>query len=156
MTLLPIQFWTKFKKKEFGELNPNESLDLIQNYLNEEGFNYIKRKKNKIIFHKSDGWTSFNTKSFLVSGVIKTRVKNGNLTVINGNWMVFLIAVPFLLLILVADSELSTLDESDIKIIWGAFAVFFGGNLIIRIIAHLNFNETIKNLIKKNNTQHRV
>jgi len=156
MTLLPIQFWTKFKKKEFGELNSSESLDLIQNYLNEEGFNYIKRKKNKIIFHKFDGWTSFNTKSFLASGVIKTRMKNGSLTVINGNWMVFLIAIPFLLLILVADSKFSTLDESDIEIIWGVFAMLFGGNLIIRIIAHLNFNGKIKKIIKKNYTQHRV
>ena len=156
MRFLPIQFWTYFKNEEYGELNSFEVLDLIQGYLNQKGFNYIKRKNKVIVFHKADGLSLFDTKSFLFSGVVKAIEKNGNLTIINGNWMVFLIALPFILGILIADSNFSTLDKNDLGIIWGAFFLLFGGNLIIRIIAHFNFKLTIKELIKKNYTQHRL
>ncbi|MFT4697427.1 MAG: hypothetical protein ACI9SJ_000550 [Flavobacteriaceae bacterium] len=149
MTLLPIQFRTKLKKEEFGELSSSESLDIIQNYLNEKSFNYIKRKKNKIIFHKLNGFSLLNTKSFLVSGVIKTKVKNKELIIINGNWMVLLYSLPFLFFILIAESKFSTLEKSNLEIIWAAFIILFGGNLIIRIIAHLDFSITIKRIIKK-------
>ncbi|MCF6278879.1 MAG: hypothetical protein L3J14_00865 [Flavobacteriaceae bacterium] len=121
---------------------PNQ--DLIENYLNEQGFNYIKRKDNKIVFHKYNFWTLFDVKSFLVSGIVKTKIKNGNLIVINGNWMIFLLAIPFLVLILTAKSKFSTLEKSDVDMIWGVFAFIFGGNLIFRVIAHISFSETIK------------
>ena len=155
MTFLPIQFWTKFKKEEFGELDSSEILDLIQNYLNEQGFNFIERRKNKIVFHKLNGWSTFNFKSILVSGVITTKKKDGNLTVINGNWMILLLAMPFLFFIAVADSKFSTLDSIDLDLVWGAFYWVFGGNLVLRFFAHATFCETIETIIKENYTQQR-
>ncbi|QCX38172.1 hypothetical protein FF125_06910 [Aureibaculum algae] len=156
MTFLPIQFWTKFKKADFGELDSSEILNLIQDYLDETGFNYVKRKENKIAFHKADGWSSFNVKSFLHSGVVKIKSNNGDLTIINGNWMVFLIAIPFIIGILAADSKFSTLDTNDVDMIWYAFYWIFGGNLFIRIIAHFAFKSAIEELVRKNYTQHNL
>ena len=156
MTFLPIQFWTKFKKEEFGELDSSEILDLIQNYLNEQGYNFIKRKKNKLAFHKLNGWTSLNLKSILVSGVIKAKKKDGNLIVTNGNWMIILVAVPFLFFLLMADSKFSTIDSNDLDILWSAFYWLFGGNLILRIFAHASLCGIIETLIKENYTQQSV
>lgn len=153
MTLLPIQFWTKFNQSDFRGLDTPEVLDLVQKYLEEKGFNYISRKENKLIFHKADGWTSFNTKSFLVSGVVKVRKDGQTLRVINGNWMVLIIALPFITFLMLSESNFSTLDESDLTIIWNAFLWIFIGNLIIRIIAHLSFKGKIEELIRKNYAQ---
>ncbi len=74
MTFLPIQFSKKYKKEEFGELHPSEILDLIQNYLNKQGFLYVKRKKDKIIFHIINP-KSYRFKGILVSGIIKVKKK---------------------------------------------------------------------------------
>ena len=71
MTLLPIQFRTKIDTDKNTDLNRSDILDTIQNYFEEEGYNYISRKKNKVIFHKANLWQSFNFKSFLVSGTVK-------------------------------------------------------------------------------------
>ena len=155
MTFLPIQFRTKIKFSKSDKLDKTDILYVIERYLIEEKFNYIVRKKNKIIFHKSDGWTSFNAKSFLVSGIVKVTEKDDGFEVINGNWMVFLIAIPFLLIIFLAGSDFSTIDENDLRIVKYFFAVLFGGNLIIRFFAHLTFKIKIKELIK-NYAQHRL
>ncbi len=149
MTYLPIQFHTKLRTKEFGELKPTEVLDIVENYLREKGFNYVQRTESKIVFHKSNFWTSIDLKSFLVSGIVTIKKNDDILTITNGNWMVFLIAVPFIPILLIADSDFSTLDEFDIRLIWGAFFWLFGGNLFARIIAHLSFKSTLKKLIKK-------
>ncbi len=146
--MLPIQFKTRFSKEELGELTPSEILDVIQNWLEGKGFRYVKRKNDKIIFHKADGWTLFNTRSFLVSGIVKIKNKNGGIVVVNGNWMVLLIVVPFLIIILFAKSRYSTIDEADVDILWTALIVLFGLNLITRIIAHWRFKSTIKEMIK--------
>ncbi|SHI56821.1 hypothetical protein SAMN05216261_1103 [Algibacter luteus] len=143
-----MQFRTKIKYSKFNKLDKADIFNVIERYLNEERFNYSVRKKNKIIFHKSDGWTSFNAKSFLVSGIVKVTEKDDGFEIINGNWMVFLIAIPFLLIIFLADSDFSTIDENDIRIIKYFFTVIFGGNLIIRFFAHLTFKTKIKELIK--------
>lgn len=153
MTFLPIQFSTKFKKDEYGELDSSVILDIIQNYLNEKGYNYVERKNNKLAFHKLNGLSSLKLKSILVSGIIKTKKKDGNLIVINGNWMILLIAIPFLLFIAVADSIFSTLDTNDIRMIWIAFFWIFGGNLILRFFAHAKLCRTIETIIKENYTQ---
>jgi hypothetical protein len=147
--MLPIQFKTRFRKEELKDLTSSEILDVIQNWLEEKGFRYINRKENKIVFHKADGWHSVNARSFLVSGVIKIKVKKEELIIINGNWMVFLIALPFLLFILIADSRYSTFDKGDVSIIWVFFIVIFGGNLVIRIIAHWGLKSAIKEMVKK-------
>lgn len=146
--MLPIQFKTRFRKEEIKDLTSTEILDVIQNWLEEKGFRYINRKENKIVFHKADGWHSINARSFLVSGVIKLKDKKEELVIINGNWMVFLIALPFLLFILIADSRYSTFDKGDVSIIWVFFFVIFGGNLVTRIIAHWGLKSAIKKMIK--------
>lgn len=146
--MLPIQFKTRFRKEELKGLTSNDILDVIQKWLEEKGFRYINRKENKIVFHKADGWHSFNARSFLVSGVIKIKVKKEELIIINGNWLVFLIAIPFLLFILLADSTYSTFDKGDVNILWVFFIVIFGGNLVTRIIAHWGLKSAINKMIK--------
>jgi hypothetical protein len=150
---LPIQFNTKIKKEEFGDLCSSKILDLIENYLVEENFSYITRKDNKIFFHVLHIYLWFDVKSFLVSGTVRVKNKNGNLTITNGNWMVFLIAVPFVILFLIANTKFSTFGKTDFEMIWWFMITIFGGNLIFRFFAHLNFKETIKKLIIKNKAQ---
>lgn len=150
MVLLSIQFWTKLKRKEFERLNSDLILDTVQEYLEEKGYNYINRKKNKITFHKANGWTSFNTKSFIVSGIVKVKDEEESLIVTNGNWMVFLIAIPFLLFCFLSKTSYSTLDEFDLTFLKNAFLWIFGINLLIRVIAHLNFKAHLEKLIINN------
>lgn len=145
MTFLPIQFRTRIKSDLFKK---KEILDIIEEYLKKEKFNYINRKSDKIIFHKADGWNSLNIKSYLVSGIVKIKERDGEFEIINGNWMVFLITIPFIIFLLTSKSEYSTLDSTDINILNYFFIVLFGGNLIIRIFAHLTFRNKIKELIK--------
>ena len=146
--MLPIQFKTRFRKEELKDLTSTDILDIIQKWLEEKEFGYINRTKDKIVFHNAVVWQSFNVRSFLVSGVIKIKDKNEELIIINGNWMVFLIAIPFLLFILLADSRYSTFDKGDVDIIWVFFIVIFGGNLLTRIIAHWGLKSAIKKMIK--------
>ena len=146
--MLPIQFKTSFTKEELGKLTSSEILDVIQNWLEEKGFRHVIRKNNKIIFHKADGWHSLYARSFLVSGIVKIKEKNGKLIVINGIWMVFLFVIPFLIVILLAKSRYSTMDEGDIGILWIAFTAVFGGNFITRVIAHWAFKSAIQGMIK--------
>jgi hypothetical protein len=148
MTLLPIQFRTKIKFSQYEKLNKSDILDKIENYLEEENFKYVIKKENKIVFHAADIWTFFNVKSFLVSGIIKLEEKEDGFLIINGNWMVFLISIPLIMILLLSGSDFSTLDENDIKIVKYIFALLFGGNLMIRIIAHLIFKYKIRDLIK--------
>lgn len=145
MIFLPIRFRTRIKS---NLLKKEEILDIIEGYLNDERFSYINRKSDKIIFHKADGWTSWKFRSFLVSGVVKIKKTNGEFEITNGNWMVFLIALPFIIMFLLGNSEYSTLDRNDLKILNYFFIVLFGGNLITRIIAHLRFRNKIKTLLK--------
>ena len=148
MTFLPIQFRTKIKFSKYEKLNKSDILDKIENYLQEENFKYIVKNKSKIVFHAINIWTFFNVKSFLVSGIVKLEEKEDGILIINGNWMVFLILVPFILILLISDSDFSTLDVNDIQIVKYFFAVLFGGNLIIRFFAHWTFKLKIKELIK--------
>ena len=46
---------------------------------------------------------------------MKIKNKNGGIVVVNGNWMVLLIVVPFLIIILFAKSRYSTIDEADVS-----------------------------------------
>ena len=156
MTFLPIQFWTKLTKEEFRELKSSEILDLIENYLEKENFRYIKRKKDKIVFHKANGWTSSVFKDYLVSGVVRVKETEKEITINNGNWMVFLIVLPFLIFLLLTYSKFSTLDENDIMIIKYFLIIGCGGIIIIRFFAHLKLKRTIINLIKKNFIQQHV
>ena len=151
MTLLPIQFWNTYNKDDFENLSSKSVLDVIENYLEEKGFNYIKRTENKIIFHSIfDGWGGFDIRTTLVSGVVKINENGKKIKIINGNWLSLIIALPFLIFILLAKSRFSTLDENDLDLVWNAFAVIYIGNLIIRIVSHILFKERINNLVKKN------
>jgi len=145
MIFLPIQFRTKIKSDLY---NKEGILDIIEEYLKKERFNYVSRKSDKVIFHKASGWHSWNVKSYLVSGVVKIKEKDGEFEIINGNWMVFLIAIPFIIFIQLGKSEYSTFDKTDIQILNYFFIILFGANFITRIIAHFNFKNKIKELIK--------
>ena len=147
--ILPIIFWTKIKRENLGELTSDDILDLVDKYLTENRFNYINRKQNKIIFHKADGFTFMRMKDFLVSGEIRIKEEKDNFKIINGNWMVFLIAIPFLIFIYLANSKFSTLDENDIQMIWTFFLMLFIPNLLIRVVAHFRLKGTIENMIEK-------
>ncbi|MFK5981528.1 MAG: hypothetical protein QM499_01340 [Flavobacteriaceae bacterium] len=147
--ILPIIFWTKIKKEKLGKLNTEDILDLLDEYLSEKGFNYINRKQNKIIFHKADGFTFMRMKDFLVSGEIRIKEKKDSLTITNGNWMIFLIAIPFLILYFLSKSEFSTFDKNDIQMIWIIFLILFIPNLIIRIVAHFELKGAIEKMIEK-------
>ena len=154
--ILPIIFWTKIKKEKLGRINCEDILELIEKYLSDKKFNYVKRKKNKIIFHNIDGIILFRLKDFLASGEIKIIEKKDELIIQNGNWMVFLLAIPFLFFILLAKSKFSTIDQDDIQIIWTFFIVLFIPNLLVRIVAHFYFKTKIESLInqkKLNNAQ---
>ena len=146
--MLPIQFTTKINKEKLQNVTTEEILDVVQNWLDKKGFQYIKRKKNKIIFHKADGLTLLNFRSFLVSGIVKVKEKNKKILIVNGNWMILLIGIPFLIIYLLAQSSYSTIDESDVNILLTALIVIFGFNFILRIIAHWGFKSTIKELIE--------
>ena len=146
--MLPIQFRTSIKKEELKDLSSEDILDVIQDWLEEKGFRYINRKKDKIIFHAADGWISWNARSFLVSGIVKIKEEKRELIIINGNWLVFIIALPFLLFILLADSRYSTFDQGDVDLLWMFFSVLFGGNLVTRILAHWGLKSAIKKMIK--------
>ncbi|RMA67686.1 hypothetical protein BXY75_0039 [Ulvibacter antarcticus] len=148
MTFLPIQFRTKIKFSDYEKLNKSDILDKIENYLELKNYNYVVRKENSIVFHKSNAWTSFDFKSFLVSGIVKLKERKDGFVIISGNWMVFLIAIPFILILLLSKSDYSTLDVNDIQIIEYSFATLFGVNMIIRFFAHLIFKYKIKDLIK--------
>ena len=137
----------QFRPKVKLDIEASEVLDVVEKYLKEKEFGYVNRKDNRISFHKFNFWKSLDLKSLLVSGTVIVKKENGLITLINGNWKVFLIAIPFLLLIVISDSEISTLDEFDVNIIWMAFAWLFGGNLVTRFIAHLNFKMILKKII---------
>ncbi len=147
--ILPIIFWTKIKKNELGKLNSEDILDIVEEYLSENDYNYINRKDNRIKFHKMDGFSFMRFKDFLVSGVIKIKEKNDSLIIINGNWMVFLIALPFLILYFLSKSKFSTFDQNDIDMIWNILLVLFIPNLLIRLFAHLKFKGMIIDMIEK-------
>mgnify|MGYP001439056774 CR=1 FL=1 len=145
MNFLPIQFRTKIKSNDYKK---SEILDLIEDYLKKEKFNYVDRKPDKIIFHKASGWHSWNVRSKLVSGIVKVKETNGGFVIINGNWMVFLILIPFILIWILSKTKYSTIDQNDLSILFFFFLVLFGGNLITRFYAHLTFKNKIKKIIK--------
>ena len=149
MTFLPIQFTTKFPKHKLGKLNSKVILDEIERWLIVERFNYVERKENKIVFHKGSLWSGLNIRSFLVSGVIKVEYKNEDVLVTNGNWMIFLIAIPFLVVIASASSRYSSFEKKEIEIIWIAFLWLFGVNFFVRLYAHWSFNKRIKRMIEE-------
>lgn len=151
MPYLPIKFQIKLNKKEFKGLNHSNILDLIQNYLEERKYNYIIRKEKKItFFHANTFLLIWKYNSFLLGGTIKVKEKKGKIIIENGFWMLFILAIPFIFLIILSYTEYSTLDETDINIILMFFIEVFGVNLIIQILEHLNFKRVIKILIKEN------
>ena len=62
MTFLPIQFRSKLEILD-NEINVTDALDIVEDYFRENNYNYIKRKKDRVIFHKANGWSSLNFKS---------------------------------------------------------------------------------------------
>jgi len=48
-----------------NEINVTDALDITEDYFRENNYNYIKRKKDRVIFHKANGWSSLNFNSFL-------------------------------------------------------------------------------------------
>ena len=149
MTFLPIQFKTKFPKDKFGELNSKEILDEIERWLIEERFNYVERKQHRILFHAMSGWVGLNIRSSLVSGIVKIKHQNEDLIITNGNWMIFLVTVPFLIVLALASSRYSSFDKADIEIVWIAFSWLFGMNLVTRIYAHWSFKKRIKQMVEE-------
>ena len=146
--LLPIIFRTSFKKIEIQNISTDEILTLIEQYLNYHRFNYIKRKKDRIIFHKATAFSFMNTRDFLVSGIVKINDKGDKLIITNGNWMVFLLVIPFLVILILIESRFSTIDSKDVQIFWYFFGIIFLMNYIIRFFSHIGFKSRIKELIK--------
>jgi hypothetical protein len=79
----------------------------------EKNYYYIKRKKDRVIFYKANGWSSLNFKSFLVSGIVIVKKEKNKLIITNGNWLVFSIAVPFLIIYSLGKTSKSSFDEFD-------------------------------------------
>lgn len=145
MELLPVQFSEKYSRAEYGELQSSQVLDLIQNYLNEQGFPYIKRKKDEISFHVI--YTkSFRFKGILFSGVVKASKVNGDLVVMNGNWMV-LLSILIIPLIFIIINLISGTESYEIP--WFLVITAVIGNFIIRLIGHFIFRQRIRNLVKQ-------
>ena len=147
MQFLPIQYSSSFEKSEFPELRSTEIMDCLQEYLKNRGFNYIKREGNKINFHQNSLWRDKN--SFLMSGTILLVENEKTIKVINGNWMVVLISIPFIFLFVASKTQYSTFDESDMEILWIFFLVLFIGNVISRVVAHLILRNRIRALVNK-------
>lgn len=149
MNFLPIRFRTKLRFKEGGKLSVSDALDIIERYLQEEKFNYINRKSNRLVFHKADIWNSWNVKSYLVSGIVIVKQKNNELEITNGNWMVFLISIPFILLLILSETKYSTFDSKDQNILLLSFVVLFSLNLLTRIFMHRKFKRKIRQLLSE-------
>lgn len=150
MNFLPIRFKTILKLKEGSKLNNvSDALNVIEDYLQEEKFNYIKRESDTLIFHKANIWSSLNVKSHLVSGVVIVKQKNNELEITNGNWMVLLVSVPFMILLLLSKTKYSTFDLRDQNILLLFFAVLFIANVLSRFFAHRKFKRKIRQLLSE-------
>jgi len=146
--ILPIIFWTKFPKPGNNDIDTEKVLDKLEQYFIDNDYNYIRRLKNKLIFHKMDGFSFMRFKDFLVSGKIKVIEKKDSIIVINGNWMIFLLLIPFMIFYALANSEYSTIDQNEIESIWNIFWLLFLLNLLARIIAHYMLKDIIIDLIE--------
>jgi len=146
LTFLPIQFRSKLEILD-NEINVTDALDIVEDYFRENNYNYIKRKKDRVIFHKANGWSSLNFKSFLVSGIVKIRKEQNQLIITNGNWLVFSIVVPFLIIYLLGNISKLSFDEFDFQMLFFSFAWLFGVNLLARIFAHWKLKSILKKKI---------
>lgn len=146
MTFLPIQFRSKLEILD-NEINVTDALDITEDYFRENNYNYIKRKKDRVIFYKANGWSSLNFNSFLVSGIVKIRKEQNQLIITNGNWLVFSIVVPFLIIYLLGNISKLSFDEFDFQMLFFSFAWLFGVNLLARIFAHWKLKSILKKKI---------
>ena len=141
---LPIKYKTHFTQQELGELNTEDIFDLLEIHLDYIGMHYVERKKDKIIFHKADGHFLLpKYRDFLMSGEIRIESSNNEITVINGNWLVFTWPIPTLILIVLAYSKWSAIPSDEIQVLWGITASLFLPNLFLRIIAHKELKNRI-------------
>jgi hypothetical protein len=149
--ILPIKFWTILKKSDFKDLTNDDILDIVEKYLADQRFHYIKRKKNRIVFHSLSLYHGFRFKDFVICGIIsvKENRKRDKIVVENGNWMVLLIGLFFLVFFLIGKSNRSTFDADDFQILRTAFTAIFIANFIIRFIAHLFLKMDIEALISE-------
>lgn len=150
MTFLPIKFQTKFKVAEYKDLNRDEILRLTKDYLYNDGFEWVKQKKDTLVFYRLGGFTSFFNNFSMGSGEVRVLEDSEYITVVNGNWTVFLIAIPFIVLLIIGYLPISTFDADDTDLIWTAFLFLFGGNVLIRTRGHYSFKEKLKDLINEN------
>jgi hypothetical protein len=149
--ILPIKFWTNLKKSDIKTLSNDDILDIVENYLAERRFHFIKRKKNRIIFHSLSLYHGFRFKDFVICGIVSVREnrKKDKIIVENGNWMVLLIGLFFLLFFLIGKSSRSTFDADDFQLIRTAFSWIFIANFIIRFIAHLFLKIELESVISE-------
>ncbi len=149
MTFLPIRFRTKINKTKSQEIGTSEILDIIEKYLDDRRYNYIIRKKNRILFHHANLLLlQWKYKSWLIGGTVRVIEKKDSIIIENGFWFMFFLLIPFVLLLLLSNSKFSTLDNSDTEIIWFfLFVVFL--SLLIQIRAHWVFRNRIKAEIER-------
>lgn len=69
--------------------------------------------------------------------MVKIKDKTGGFEIVNGNWMVILVALAFIIGLLVPAPSFSSFDKTEIERAKTCFVFGFGGNLMIRFFAYL-------------------
>lgn len=142
----PIQFQSKFKKSDL-EIESKEVVNLIKEFLDYNGYGYVKRNGNKIFFHRLGNF-NFSWYDFILSGTIIVKENSKEIIVINWNWFVLLIPIPFLTILLLAHSNKSSFDGYEIEFLEFTTIYFFIGYLIISLLGQLKLKREIKRLVK--------
>ena len=93
---------------------------------------------------------SWNFSDLIGSGSIKLKTKNNKIVITLKHHFVFLILFFFTILYLLMTSRYSTFDNGDKEIITIAFIWLFGGNYIIKLIAHYRLKRKINELVNWN------
>lgn len=147
---LPIKFSNEYSKTDSKYLTPENIITILEQQLNFMGFNYVKRKANKLSFHTATLIYSNKHKDYLGSGVIKVSDIDGKITVENGNWLILTIIIPLIITlgyVITESLEIPILDSSNTLVLSLPCILIFSVLLIGRFVAHQKFKRQIHNLI---------
>ena len=144
MWIIPITYRLKYDIEKF---NQNETMDLIESYLNELNFGYINRKENRIFYHKGGMFHSLNFRDLLGSGSIRMSTKKNQTIITLRHSLVFLILFFFTIIYLLMTSRFSSFDNGDKEIFTIAFIWLFGANYLTKLISHYRLKKKLDELI---------
>ncbi len=147
MWIIPITYRLKYDIEKFSQ---NETMDLIESYLNELNFGYINRKDNRILYHKGGMFHSLNFRDLLGSGSIRLSTKKNQTIITLRHSLVFLILFFFTIIYLLMTSRFSSFDNGDKEIFTIAFIWLFGANYITKLISHYRLKVKLNELITEN------